>query len=584
MSYVRGLIMFSFLARFFGNKLAIFLSLLFSVALMTCAAKLPQEVTVKRPLAEAKPFDASAITLKRLSDEAPVSLAKYMTDNNLKYLVLTFGSQGCAVCMQKARYLQTNLVQNNYKLLGSAAKDVVELLGVITDPIESRNDVLSLIGQEGLSHVELWDPGHDVMMKFFQPEGRSFSVPLTVMVSKDEILWRVPSWEAIDGPTLIKKIGATLGVDANPPPVNPDPPDGGVAQSLLATEISNRFDEVRLSSCGDRSEVNLGNLLPHESSNYRGVLLTAKSCPDDPSCSDARSALKSWQEECHSRWGKTCVVKEIVTDQSLCDGQDDKLIGGKEFFSVFSDHFNWSYTPIEMAPGRWKLPDTSGPLSLIFDAHGRLVFSREGSIGSSLRDRMDSDELANREIGPDFPVWLSQQSSAAQNLSVKSGLQSTFSNLRQSSKYTLVVFWNTWCGSCFEELEDLHRRVDSAYNFCRQDPQFCKVVALETGRSESGLEPSSYLSGLINGNEDFEGWLKNGWTMPLAVEDFPLQDGKAPLGWYDGWFRARFGSKEPRNVLYDREGKVVGAWLGLPGEHGPERALKKLYNQNKRGR
>lgn len=576
--------MASFLGRSFGYKCKTFLGLLFSVALMTCAAKLPQEVTVKRPLAESKPFDASIIKLKRLSDEAPVSLDQYMTDNNLKYLVLTFGSQGCAVCMQKARYLQTNLVQNDYKLLGSAAKDVVELLGVITDPVESRDDVLSLIGQEGLSHVELWDPGHDVMMKFFQPEGRSFSVPLTVMVSKNEILWRVPSWEAIDGPTLIKKIGATLGVDANPPPVNPDPPDGGVSQSLLSIETSNRFDDVRLSSCGDRTEVNLGNLLPYETYNYRGVLLTTKSCADDPSCNDARSALRTWQEECHNRWGKTCVVKEIVTDQSLCGGQDETLIGGKEFFSVFSDHFNWSYAPIETAPGRWKLPDTSGPLALIFDGLGRLVYSKEGSIGSSLRDRMDNDKLANREAGPDFGIFLSQQFSSVRDLSVESVLPSTFSNLRQSSKYTLVVFWNTWCGSCFEELEDLHRRVDSAYNFCRQDPEFCKVVALETGRSETELEPPTYLSGLINGNEDFEGWLKKGWTMPLAVEDFPRQDGKAPLGWYDGWFRARFGTKEPRNVLYDREGKVLGAWLGLPGEHGPERALRKLHNQNQKGR
>jgi hypothetical protein len=32
-----------------------------------------------------------------------------------------------------------------------------------------------------------------------------------------------------------------------------------------------------------------------------------------------------------------------------------------------------------------------------------------------------------------------------------------------------------------------------------------------------------------------------------------------------------------RRLVYDREGKVVGAWLGLPGEHGPEKALQKLF-------
>ena len=553
------------------------------IAVAACAAKLPREVSVKRPLAEAKPFDASAITLKRLSDETPITLDQFMTNHNLKYLVLTFGSQGCAVCMQKARYLQTNLVENNYSLLGSAAKNVVAVVGVITDPGESRSEVLSLIGQQGLSHVELWDPGHDVMMSFFQPEGKSFSVPLTVMVSKNEIIWRVPSWEPIDGPALVKKIGSTLGVDANPPPVNPDQPEGGIVRPLLAKEIKNRFDDVKLTSCLDRSEAALGSLLPHEQFHYRAVMVSKKSCSGDPGCEDARSALKTWESECRNRWEKNCVVKEIVTHQELCDEEREFYVGGAEFFSVFSDHFNWSYRPLEVSPGKWQLPEISGPLTLVVDGQGRLVFSKEGAIGDGLKNRMEQDQLTKREVGPDYGLWINQHIGSLRDFANEASEAATFSKLRQTSKYTLVVFWNTWCGSCFEELDDWHRRPDSAYNFCRQSPDFCQVVALETGRGESGLSPKDYLTGLVNGNDDFEGWLKKDWTMPLAVEDLPFEDGRAPLGWYDGWFRARFGTKEPRNVLYDSEGKVVAAWLGLPGEHGPERALQKLYGEQLKG-
>ena len=553
--------------------------LLLSVGLvMTCAANLPQEVTLKRPLGEAKPFNADGIMLQNLADQSQVSIGQYMKDHQLKFMVITFGSQGCAVCMQKARYLQANLVNDGYNLLGSAAKDVVQLVGVITDPPASRNDVLSLVGSEGLTHLSWWDPGHNVMMDYFQPEGKNFSVPLTVMVSQTEILWRVPSWESVSGPDLINKIAATLGVDANPPPINPDNPDGSDSvQPLLAKEQNNRFDDVKLARCSDLADVSLGALLPNEGSDFRAVLLSNKLCNSDEACVEARSRLRNWSAECESRWGKRCALRELVTDQTACGGGTDELfVGGKEFLSVFSDHFNWGYAPVETAPGRWRLPEVAGPIALVFDQMGKLVFSREGQINESLSERMNSDQLANRAAGPDFPMWLSGMPIKKAVPRDIIGVERRFSQVRSLSKYTLVMFWNTWCGSCFEELEDWHTRADSPYKFCQERPDFCQVVALETGRAESQSPPSEYLNGLINGNDDFEGWNKKGWTMPLAVEDLPLQDGRAPLGWYDGWFRARFGSKEPRNVLYDREGKVVGAWLGLPGEHGPEKALQKL--------
>lgn len=569
--------------RFKTSLLAI-LAILVSGWIVGCAAKLPREVTLKRPLGEAKPFNADAISLLRLSDETPVTLGQYMRDRGLKYMVMTFGSQGCAVCMQKARYLQSNLVNDSYNLLGNDAKAVVELVGVVTDPPQSRNDVLSLVGAEGLTHLAWWDPGHDVMMDYFQPEGQNFSVPLTVMVSQTEIIWKVPSWQAVSGPDLISKIAATLGVDANPPPVDPDNPGGDVDYPLLAQEKANRFDEIKLTQCPDRSETGLGALLPSNEYDFRAVVVSKKLCSLDALCRDVSLSLQSWLSDCQSRWGQRCVVREITTDEQACENSiDGGLVGGKEFLDVFKDHFNWGYKPNEVSSGRWQLPDVAGPLTLIFDRSGKLVFSKEGMIDDLLVERMGRDQLLQRETGPNFPVLATgpvarkefPRKPLVQDVSSK-----TFSELRQSAKYTVVMFWNTWCGSCFEELEDWHSRSDSPYNFCSERPDFCQVVALETGRSESELAPVDYIKGLMNGNEDFEGWQKKGWTMPLAVEDLPRQDGRAPLGWYDGWFRARFGSKEPRNVLYDREGKVIGAWLGLPGEHGLEKAIQKLHKED----
>jgi thiol-disulfide isomerase/thioredoxin len=566
----------------FKERLCLAGLLIFTAA---CAAKLPTEVTFKRPVGEAKPFNSDAVRLQRLDNETSISIGQYMREQQLKYMVLTFGSQGCAVCMQKARYLQTNLVNSGYSLLGASAKDVIELVGVITDPPGSRADVLSLVGSEGLTHLTWWDPGHNVMMDYFQPEGRQFSVPLTVMVSQTEILWVIPSWQPVTGPELISKIAATLGVDANPPPVDPTQPgDDDLSESRLAKEIPNRFDDVTVTQCSEHSEVKLSSLLPSESFDFRAIVLTQSPCVQDDTCLEVAAKLKAWSSDCQARLGKACIVRQLSTDPSSCQSQtEESFIGGKEFLSVFRDHFNWGYEPRETTPGRWQLPDVVGPLTMIFDAAGRLVFSKEGQIKESLTERVAQDELTRREDGPAFPVWItkdvSRKSVPREELSTKTN----FAKIRQPTKYTLVMFWNTWCGSCLEELSDWHTRRDSPLKFCEERPEFCQVVAIETGRAESGLEPKDYLDGLVNGNDDFDGWLKMGWTMPLAVEDLPLASGEASFGWYDGWFRARFGSKEPRNVLYDREGKVMGAWLGLPGEHGPEKALKTLYESELRG-
>jgi len=549
---------------------------LFSVIMSaSCGAKLPREVSVHKPIAIETPLDLNAIEFVRLEDQSRVNLAQYMQSRQLKWLVLTFGSKGCGICMEKARYLQANLVGNEYNLLGPAAKDSLELVGVSTDPASSRQELLSLVQEQGLSHLTLSDPGHEIMMRYFQPAGRQFSVPLTVMLSNAGIVWRVTSSDSVSAEGLIEKIAATLGVDANPPaPTTPESPGGEISRGLLARDVPNRFDQVTVQNCASRSTQQLSEILPKDGNDFRAVLVHKGNCSGDSVCSDALNGLLAWQSACKERWGVSCVSAELVTELAVCGNEASLYFGGQDFYQTFGDHFNWGYEPVDVSPGKVSLPEVKGPLTLVFDGNGRLVFSKEGALGGELSAKMDGDGLKSLSVGPDFPMYVDHRPAKA------AGAEG-FSTLRQGSKFTMVMFWNTWCSSCSEEIEEWHRDPDSAYNFCKEKSDFCQVVALETGRAESGLAPSDYLSGLILGNDDFDGWKAKNWTMPLAVEDFPRPDGQASKGWYSGWFRAKFGASEPRTVLYDQEGKVVASWKSLPGEHGPRDAMKKLFEIEK---
>ena len=540
----------------------------------SCGATLPKEVLNRRPVGVETPLNLELVTLSNLKDGSPVTIGPYMRERNLQWMVLTFGSKSCGACMEKARYFQANLV-GDYGVLGESAKGNIELRGIATDPASSRDELLALVEDQNLSHLSWSDSGDEkIMMKYFQPAGMSFSVPLTVMISREGILWRITSKEKVSPAEILKKIAATIGSNALPSPI-PSPPTDHTdpdAIPLLAREVPERLSQINVKSCLDRRDVNLGRELPPLIGGLRGVFIHKGNCSESAACLEAREEMKSWQTSCKTRWGASCSFRELNLSGAIC-GDEEAFSGGAEIFDVFVDHFSWAYRPMDAGPGRIKLPDPKGPWTLIFDDAGRLVYSKDGVIAKSLAQRMDQDRLTKLATGPEFPLeWNSEPGSRIGDAGV-----TTFSEMRMRAKYTMMMFWNTWCSSCTEELQEWHLEEASGYGFCRAHPEFCQVVALETGRAESGVASREYLAGLIRGNDDFDGWVARGWSMPLAVEAEPYADGRAAMGWYAGWVRARFGSSEPRTVLYDREGKVVGVWRSLPGEHGPRDMLKKLY-------
>jgi hypothetical protein len=535
----------------------------------SCGAKLPREVSVHQPVASGVDAALREIVLTNLADGSPVSLGAYMESQNLQWLVLTFGSKGCGICMEKARYFESNLV-SDYNILGDAAKNQIQLIGVTTDPASDRPSLLAL-AQE-ITHLKWSDPGHDVMMRYFQPEGMRFSVPLTVMLSRQGVLWKITSKEQATPAEIIQKIAATIGSNSRPdlPPETEQPPVV-FKQPLLAREVPERFMGASVTSCSSSGVVAIGERLPPATNGLRGVLLHRGACAGNTVCENSTAELNAWVSDCQSRGDKSCAWIDIADAPTACSGAGG-FSGGAEFYEIFADHFTWSYAPIEESNGGSRLPDIKGPLVLIVDESGKLVFSHQGGLNGELTARMNADRLTERAIGPDFKI----ASDLRPDGSGAGAKPAGFSDLRKVAKYTMVMFWNTWCSSCTDEILEWHEDQESAFHQCKKHPGICQVVALETKRSESGLDPEAYLSGLIQGNDDFDGWLSLGWSMPLAVDGIPAGDGAAPKGWSQGWLPARFGTSEPMTVLYDREGKVVGKWRSLPGEHGPRETIKEI--------
>jgi thiol-disulfide isomerase/thioredoxin len=555
-------------------------SLLVPIVLTGCGARLDPVAKLNRPIATEEFVDLDAVQLTKLQDGSPVNIGQYMRDQKLPWLVLAFGSKSCGICMEKARYLQANLVDGNYAALGLTAdpRNKVEVIGVFTDPQAMRDELLGLVSDEKspLPLLSWFDPGHEVMMKYFQSAGRSFTVPLTVMLSPRGIVWRINSNDKISHENLILKIANTISNDANrapPPPVKPPVASPPVNISLLAAERPDRLNGAVVTSCVGGSQSVLGDKLPPVANGLRAVLVHKDSCAISADCVEAKSALKAWRSDCLAAGARDCGLKELVIGENLCTDDPDLFAGGSEFFETFSDHFNWSYRPLLSRPGRIKLPEVKGPLTLVFDDQGRLVFSKEGALADSLTARMAHDQMKDRAAGPEFSLAWNQTPLTTPDANVAA----TFSDVRAHSKYTMVMFWNTFCSSCTEEIQQWHSEPDSAFNYCNAHKDFCQVTAIET--ETDGSSPQDYLKSLIlwDGTADDFSWQKNRWPMPLMVEGVPLPGGLAPLGWYSGWFRARFGSSEPRVVLFDREGKVVNSWNSLPGDHGARDAIRSMF-------
>ena len=551
---------------------SVFVLSIAAILVATCGARLPQEVTLNRPTGESLPIDLTKVNFTELASGNQVNAADYMDSHNLSSMVLTFSSQSCTTCMEKAHYLETNLV-GHPQLLGPNASQF-ELHGVNTDVASARPTVIQNMKLQNLTHINWADTtgAESMMMTYFQPSGKPYGVPLTVMVSRHAILWTIASDEHIELPDLLKKIAATLGqnIEVKPTPVPSKKP--AVEISALAEEKPGRLAGLPAQACGAPAATTAQDVLAD--ADLKFLVVDKDNCAAGSTCDLDRLAVTDFLSTCQ---GKVCQVMTLAQALKAGDAAcaNGVLAGGDKIFSTFKDHFNWNYA-LEFDPGLHLAP-VKGPLVMAFDSQGKLVFSKEGAVTKQdLVARWNSDQFANRAEGPAYKIYTTK---GARN----------FSEWRHQAKYSVVQLWGFGCSGCEEELTTWHKP-NHLVDWCAARPEFCQLVSVEDSYpadDSPGSVPNYFTSTFIPAVKAKSAV----WKPDLMAMDMTPPNADAAHRWFSGWAWGTFGDDQifgtsGRAVLYDREGKMVDSWVSKADEAGNPpgtevfEALKKLETEN----
>lgn len=542
---------------------------LVAVLVATCGSRLPREVTLNRPTGESLPIDLTKVNFTDLATGNQLNAAEYMDSHSLNYMVLTFSSQSCSTCMEKAHYLETNLV-GHYAQLGPNSNQF-ELHGVNTDVASARPQVLQNMKLQNLTHINWADTtgAESMMMTYFQPNGKPYGVPLTVMVDRHSILWTIPSDEHIELPDLLRKIGASMGqgnVEVKPTPTPSKKPP--VEISALAEEKPGRLAGLTVNACGASTATTAHEVFAE--ADLKFLVVDKANCAVGSTCDQDRLAVTDFLSTCQ---GKTCQL--MTLGQTLKNGDaacaNGVFAGGEKIFATFKEHFNWHYE-LEFDPGLHLAP-LNGPLVMAFDSEGKLVFSKEGTVTKQdLVARWGADQFTHRAEGPAYKIYTTKG-------------ERNFSEWRQQAKYSVVQLWGFGCSGCEEELTTWHMP-GHLVDWCASRPDFCQIVSVEDSY------PADDMPGSVPNyfNTTFLAAVKAKnpiWKPDLMAMDLTPPQADAGHRWFSGWGWGTFGDDpvfgtSGRAVLYDREGKIVDSWVSKADEHGNPpgtevfEALKKL--------
>lgn len=543
---------------------AIIFSAIFMTLIADCASDLKRHD--KNPYwSGGRAVDLSLTMVEDWETGESLSVADYMVDRKLNFLLLMFGSVGCTKCNEKALELSENYL-GKHQLLLSGSEKKFELLGVNTDSggARSRFNRIMLSSEQrqasGYNFIKWVDPAGDLLMKKILAENESFGVPYTAFIYKsgsdESVLWSFNNTEPYTIDFLLEKALSTIekrepgkGGDSKPKPKPPVPPK---VEYDLSFESPNRFDDVNLIGCRSGEHSFLTDWV--KGSDITFIQVAKSRCSSGSHCFDNLKRLNALSKVCAN--AESCGAVTLATRdvaQSTCT-IDNVFRGGKDFYEVFETHFNWKYDPyIDEFGEPFSIKKVEGPLVFGFRRNGQLVYSHEGLLPRDGQTNSLEGVLRSgaRERAPiiNYSVFGGlTHGSAPQNLSMSTALN--------QAKYTVVAGFAPTCSGCIDELE--HWSLDGELaDFCEQSEGFCQVFALD----ENLARPTNTSGRLRRFNQTQNNYFKpRNIKVPLLLEAEIFSDNFGRF--YQSYLSLYFKWGSYGTVIYDREGKVIFDFLG----------------------
>ena len=572
-----------------------------ALLLFGCGSRLPSEINIKRPVADgsqdATRIDLSLIDFTDIETGATVNAGAWMDQQKTSFMLLTFGSRACSACNKKARVIRDNYLSSD-KISLAGMESRLAIVGVNTD-----SDSLALtqrfIRSEGFDFIRWSDPRGTKMLKWFMPGGRSYGVPLTVMVSRTGILWAYTNDSTASVAEIMARARATVEGDASQQPSDPgtDPDDGDDGDGndphnphpvalppALAFEGADRMRDVMVSTCGvDRGVKQRLDVVQPLSFIANFFHIEGESCGDV--CRNNRALLQRKVESVMAADVSAAFLyagPSTVDCANLTPAQNKKsriqsLAGGAEFFDSFATHFDWNHEVLETNGGSLSVAPLASSVTLAFGRDGKLLFSAEGAMDEA---RLDDFLRSLWKPGPGMqaapfargPAWNFHGLPGGQ---AQGGLVD-FSEWRNHATYSVVNAFGESCSSCMAELKHWSRP-GGLFDLCNKNPDFCIAGAVENGLPDSAYtrpgpvdlkEMDTYLRQITSG------LTARGISVPILMLDPYSPENDNGRGYLKRFFDGYLSAKNPemgfdfRTIVSDREGKVLGVFKATPPEAG----------------
>lgn len=570
-----------------------------ALLLFGCGSRLPSEINIKRPVADgsqdATRIDLNLIDFTDIETGATVNAGAWMDQQKTSFMLLTFGSRACSACNKKARLIRDHYLSNDKNFL-SGMESRLAIVGVNTD-----SDSLSLtqrfIRSEGFDFIRWSDPRGSKMLQWFMPGGRSYGVPLTVMVSRQGILWAYTNDSTATVAEIMARARATVEGDASPH--DPDDGDDGgddgdgndphepnpvALPPALAFEGADRMRDVMVSTCG----VNRGvqqRLDVVQPLSYVATFFHVEREACGEICRNNRAILQRKVESVLTGdvgAGFLYVGQAPVDCLKIKPDENEKsriqsLAGGAEFFDAFATHFDWNHEVLETNGGALSVAPLAPAITLAFSRDGKLLFSAEGAIDEARLDGFLRSIWipGTGKQAPAFargPAWNFHGLPQGQT---QGGLVD-FSEWRNHATYSVINVFGESCSSCMAELKHWSRP-GGMFDLCNKNPDFCIV-----GTVENGLPDSAYVAPGPVDIKEMDTYLgrisealnARGVSAPIIMLDPYSPENDSGRGYLKRFFDGYLSAKNPemgfdfRTMVSDREGKILGVFKATPPDAG----------------